>query len=460
VAFASPAASNEQVRDRLDELFEDLGEQEIKNIARPVRVWRWLRAAQAGAPATEAIGETETLPLPDKPSIAVLPFDNLSGDPEQEYFADGMAEDIITALSRFHEFFVIARNSSFTYKGQAVDVKQVARELGVRYVIEGSVRRAGNRVRITAQLIDAASGNHIWAERYDRDLDDIFAVQDDITERIAMAVGPELHSWELARARRKSLPELGVWEIIARANWHAWKFTEKDTGEAEALLSKALEGDPDYARIHAALSGAYSLDALYGWRRPLPESRAMSLQTALKAVELDKEDEFAQTLLGSILYLSKRHEEATQRLRTAIGLNPNYSFALGQLGIVLVYTHNHDEALELLHKAMQLSPKDLMLPFYVVMIGVHHFIEERYEDALVWADKALHENPNLPGGYRLLASAHGLLDNLTEARAAYEQLAQLAPGMTIAATIETGPLAFPDDIERFSEGLRRAGMPE
>jgi len=416
---------------------------------------------KAGLPETSSPRpEDETLSLPDKPSIAVLPFDNMSGDPEQEYFSDGIAEDIITALSRFHQFFVIARNSSFTYKGRAVEVKQVARELSVQYVIEGSVRRAGNRVRITAQLIDATSDHHVWAERYDRELDDIFAVQDDITERVAMAVGPELISTEMTRARRKSLPELGIWEVIARAHWHLWKYTERDIGEAEELLSKALEIDPDNANIHAALSAAYSLDGLYGWRRSASKSRAISLEMAQKAVDLDKEDELAHAQLGFSLFLSKQHMEAIQRLRTAINLNPNFSQALGQLGLVLVYTHSHDEALELLHKAIQLSPKDPMLPFCFIAIGVHHFIEERYDEACMWAEKALHENPNFPTGYRLLVTGHGMLDDFAEAHAAFEQYDRLAPGATIADILEMVPFAYEDDAERFAEGLRRAGMPE
>ncbi len=401
-----------QVRDRLDLAFVDGGERELKNIVRPVRVWHWADAAPTVA------AEPLPLPLPDKPSIAVLPFDNMSGDPEQEYFADGIAEDVITALSRFRSLFVIARNSSFTYKGGAVNITQVARELGVRYVVEGSVRKAGNRVRITAQLIDAASDHHIWAERYDRELDDIFAVQDDITGRIAMAVAPELYSMEMARARRKNLPELGVWEIVARANWHLSKFSEKDTGEAEDLLRKALELDPDYAGIHVALSGAYSNDGIFGWQRPQVDSRALALEMGERAVDLDNEDEHAHAQLGISLFRCKRHEEAAQRLRTAIKLNPNHSFALSNLGRVLVFTHNHDEGLELLHRAMQLSPKDPMLPLYLVFIGLHHFIEKRYGEARVWAVKALHERPSFPTGYRLMASANGMLGDLAAARAA------------------------------------------
>jgi len=331
-----------EVRGKISVEFTDGGAQAVKNIAEPVHVWRWSPNQQAPDKSIVA-GDSEPLPLPDKPFIAVLPFDNMSGDPEQEYFSDGIAEDIITALSRFHQFFVIARNSSFTYKGQAVEIKKVAGELGVQYVIEGSVRRAGNRVRITAQLIDAATSNHIWAEHYDRELDDIFAVQDEITERVAMAMGPELAAAEVARVRRKSIPELGTWEMIARANWHGSKFTEKDNGEAEILLAGALDIDPENARIHAALSATYLLDALYNWRRPPADSRSMTLEMAQRAVNLDREDEFAHAQLGFVLLALKRHEASTQRLRTAVSLNPNYSQALGTLGVVLVYTHNYDE---------------------------------------------------------------------------------------------------------------------
>ena len=441
----------ETVRDHLEVAFEDMGEVEVKNIARPVRAWRW-SPEQTVAAAPQA--------APDKPSLAVLPFDNMSGDAEHEYFSDSIAEDIITALSRFHQFFVIARNSSFTYKGRAVDIKQVADELGVQYVIEGSVRRAGNRVRITAQLIDAATGNHIWAERYDRELDDIFAVQDDITERIVMAVAPELGSTEMARARRKNLPKLGVWELIARVSSHYSKFADQDTGAAEDLLLKALERDPKGAKAHALLSTIYGLDALYGWRRPAPDSRTLALQMGQKAVELDREDEASHISLGISLYMLKWHEEAIERLRTAIKINPNHSNAVGHLGIVLVYSHQPEEGLAYLQKAIQLSPKDTMLPFYIVNIGMHHFIEERYDEARMWSDKSLHEHPNFPSGLRLLASALGMLGNLNEARAAYENLDRMAPGITIAACVQAVPVAFENDAERYAEGLRRAGMPE
>ena len=431
--------------------FTDLGPQDLKNIAEPVTAYGWgMTAAQA---------ERTALTLPDKPSIAVLPFDNMSGDPEQEFFSDGITEDIITALSRFHQFFVIARNSSFTYKGRAVAVKHVAQELGVQYVLEGSVRQAGIRVRITAQLIDASTGSHMWAERYDRELDDIFAIQDEITEHIATAIAPKLQLADVARARRKNVPELGPWELVARALWHVARYTEQDIGDAESLIEKALALDPENCRAHALLVTCYLLDGLYGWRRPQSESRAKMLRSAQQAVAIDKGDEYAQAQLGQALFMSKRHQEGIQQLEAAIEMNPNYSRAVGQLGVALIYTHEHERGLELLQKAMRLSPREANQHLYTTQIGVHHFIEGRYAEAVAWAEKALLENSTQPTPLRLLASAHGMLGNLDEARAAYDRLAELAPGVTIAATLEAVAFAYDNDAERYAEGLRRAGMP-
>ena len=454
---AISGTAHENIAGRIEVEFIDLGNQQLKNIARPVRVWQW--SPNAGDTAVTAATDMP-LPLPDKPSIAVLPFDNMSGDPEQEYFSDGIAEDIITALSRFHQFFVVARNSSFSYKGQAVEVKQVALDLGVQYVIEGSVRRAGNRVRITAQLIDAATDHHVWAERFDRDLDDIFAIQDEITERITMAVAPELQLTEMARARHGAIPELGVWELVARAISHISKTTEADHGEAQSLLSKAMALDPTDSRVHATLATAYNGDAIYRWRRPPSESHIMATELAEKAVELGKEDEYSHWILGIILFRSKRHEEAIRRFETAIAINPNYSMALGWQGVTLVYVHKYAEGLPLIEKAIRLSPKDPSLAYYLTSIGTHHFFEERFGEASKWAEKALHEKPNFPPAHLNLAAAHGMLGNLAEARAAYEQFDRLAPGSTITAWVESTNFVYEKDTALYIEGLRRAGMPE
>ena len=448
----------EEVRDRTDLVFENLGERTVKNINRPVQVWRWRRhgASKAGEAATPFA----SLPLPDKPSIAVLPFKNLSGDAEQEFFSDGIAEDIITALSRFHSFFVIASNTSFTYKGRAVDVKQVSRELGVQYVLEGSVRRAGNRVRVTSQLIDAVADRHIWAERYDRELDDLFAIQDEITENIAMSVAPELQAAEMERARRKTVPELGTWELVARATWHVARTSPESNAEAKSLLANALERDPQNAAALAALAMSYAIDALFGWHRPPPESLASAAEAAQQAVSLDKADERAHAALALVLFFSKQHDEAVRRLETAIQLNPNYSAAIGGLGNVLVYIHKHKKAAEHLHRAIRLSPRDPLVYWYILHLGMNEFIEERYESALEWFEKAVDENPNIPTGHRVLAAVHAQLGNLPAARAAYIELNRLVPGITIAASLQAAPFAFPADGERFAEAWRKVGMPE
>ena len=325
---------HDHVRDRLPFVFEDLGEQQVKNIARPVRVYRVrtpLTHPDASAPGSplsriagegaerqrREAGEGNTLALPDKPSIAVLPFANMSGDPEQEYFADGMVEEIITALSRIRWLLVIARNSTFTYKGKAVDVKQVGRELGVRYILEGSVRRAGGRVRITAQLIDAQGGAHLWAERYDRGLADIFAVQDEITERVVAAIEPELYTAEHIRSQRKPQQSLDAWECIIRALAYVGQSTRAGGEEAEALCRRAIAIAPDYGQAHSLLAWVIlrrtapsRLDAV------LPEASA----EARRALRLDDHDPWAHIVQGAVLFRTRRHEEAERSYRRGIGV--------------------------------------------------------------------------------------------------------------------------------------------
>ncbi|MCZ6771063.1 MAG: adenylate/guanylate cyclase domain-containing protein, partial [Proteobacteria bacterium] len=287
---------HEHVRAKLDFDFDDLGFQDVKNIAEPVHAY-----SIGMAKAVTSIEDPEpstSLPLPDKPSIAVLPFDNLSGDPEQEYFADGISEDIITTLSRSHWFFVIARNSSFSFKGTSFDVRQVAQELGVRYVLEGSVRKVGNRVRITAQLIDATTGNHVWANRYDRELDDIFAIQDEITEAIAGEVGPSFVAAEAKRAARKAPENLDAWDFAMRGNWHLWRSSREDFAEAKLLFRKAIALDPDSSNAQAGLALACQLEAGAGWADDLAESREEGFRAAQRAVALDDQNAWAHVALA------------------------------------------------------------------------------------------------------------------------------------------------------------------
>jgi len=451
-------AVHEQVRDRIDVPFEDLGDREVKNIDRPVRVWRWASggSAAASAPATTH----KPLSLPDKPSIAVLPFEDLSADKDQEYFADGIAEDIITALSRNRGVFVIARNSSFTYKGAAVDVKRVSQELGVRYVLEGSVRKAGNRVRITAQLIDAATGNHVWAERYDRDLEDIFAVQDEITQNIAATLGPELASAEIQRARRKDPTSLDAWDCTMRAMWHFAQATHEDMEEARRLALRAIELDPGAAPAFGILAFTHVRDVVNGWSKSAQQSIQEAYEAARKAVSLDDRDANAHWALGMANLFRRRFEDAVNSLETAIDLDPNNAFAHAGLANVLALVGRRDEAMEQFATAMRLSPRDPFKYLWFLWRGYAELTQEEYDQAAEWAQKALQINPDFPACLRLLAATYGQLGRTDEARAALDQLQCLVPGQTIAAARSQLPLKRPEDMERYLDGLRKAGLPE
>ena len=322
-----------EVHGKLSVEFADGGAQALKNIAQPIHVWRWSPNGQKPVrpPVVEQDGK---LSLPEKPSVAVLPFENMSGDPDQEYFADGIAEDIITGLSRNRGFFVIARNSSFTYRGGAVDVKQVARELGVRYVLEGSVRKAADQVRITAQLVDATTGNHVWAERYDRELKDIFQVQDDITHEIVATVAPELATAEMQRARRKDVQNLDAWECTMRAYWHAGRPTKEDNAEMKRLAEEAIRLDPEAAAGYSMAALSHVLDVLYAWTKSSEHSLSSASALAQNAMALDGRDAQAHWALGLVNMTQHRLDDALHQLETAIDLDPNYAHAHGHLGLM------------------------------------------------------------------------------------------------------------------------------
>ncbi len=340
---------HEQVRHKLNLNFEDMGDKTVKNIAEPIRVHRIVPEA--------APGGARALPLPKKPSIAVLPFDNMSGDPEQEYFADGISEDLITALSKIRWFFVIARNSTFTYKGQAVDVKQVAKDLGVRYVLEGSVRKAGNRVRITAQLIDATTGRHVWAERYDRELADIFELQDEMAQTIAGAIEPELGAAERERAARKAPENLDAWETCQRGLWHMWRFTKTDVAEARRLLRRAREIDTNFASAYANESYTHYLDVIVGHAESPDDSIAAGLAVGKTAVALDDKDPVGYFALGRIFMLRGEHDTSIAELETALSLNPSFAQAHHGLGFALALSGRLEEGAEALDSALRLSPR-------------------------------------------------------------------------------------------------------
>jgi TolB-like protein/predicted Zn-dependent protease len=447
------------VRDRLALTWRDGGEHAVKNIARPVRIWAWSPEA---APATPApLADTQqALPLPDKPSIAVLAFQNMSGDPEQEYFSDGITEDIITNLSKHRGFFVIARNSSFTYKGQPVDVTRVGRELGVRYVLEGSVRKAGKRVRITAQLIDATTGSHLWVEKYDRDLTDLFAVQDEITRELVGSLAPEMLEAEMQRARRKDPRTLDAWERAIRAQWHLARLTREDNAEALRLATQSTQLNPGATAGLNIAAFAHIYDAVYGWSASSAHSFAAAHEAARRAVALDARDEVSQTALGSTELFVGQHDDALARLRNAVELNPNLTWAHGNLGLALAFSGKGDEAAGPLNEAVRLSPRDQFCFLWLYLLGFAAFIAGRYQDALDHVERSLRQNSSIPGPYRLRAACLSELGRMEEARAALAEFLRIVPNATIGSMRAQLPLKQPEDFERYANALRRAGLPE
>jgi adenylate cyclase len=450
----------DQVRDKLDFSFADMGERQVKNIARPVRAHRILVAAEAVAPAgaRDPISKSAR-PVSQKPSIAVLPFANMSGDAEQEYFSEGITEDIITNLSRNRAFFVISRSTSFTYKGSGIDIGKVARELNVRYVLEGSVRRAGNRVRITAQLIDAETGHHLWGDRYDRELADVFAVQDEIAQSITGAIAPGIISAEIQHAQRKEPSQLDAWDRIVRAHWHIRRFTQSDLAEARRLLDEAIVLDPSNSMAFSDLAFALHFEAVFGWGDGPAESHARLGEAARKAVAADDSDAMAHTSLAIFDLFSGRHEEARRRLHRALELDPNSFFARGYLGVSYGFGGDYETALPHLEEAMRLSPRGPLLVIWCLCRGWAALTAERCEEAVEYATQAADANPEFPDIYAVLACAYGHLGRPVEARGALDQLLRRMPDLTASDKRLNRPFARPDDQERFLTGLCKAGLP-
>ncbi len=447
----------EEVRDRTDFKFEDMGEQEVKNIDRPVRVWRWI--ADAGLAASISAKTDEPLPLPDKPSIAVLPFDNMIGDPEQEFFADGMAEDIITALSRMPWFFVIARNSSFTYKGRAIDVKQVAGELGVKYVLEGSVRKSGNRLRITAQLIDATTGLHIWAERYDREIVDIFDIQDEVTQAIVGAIAPEFLSVEAKQARKKDPALLDAWECVMRGRALLWKMGRHDAAEAKTLFERAIELAPSGEFGTSDLAVVYYLEGYYRWSDSPEESLKRMVETAEQAVIADDTDVWALTILSWANIFAHKWEEALPPVERAIELSPNFASAIGLRGAVHALLGNPEQGIADHAEAVRLSPRDGMMVFWNMGLYWAYHCMGRYDEAAETARRGIRLAPQNPTFRRQLASALWWLGREDEARCAVKDYLGIAPGHTTADASKV-PSRDREPVDRFVEALRSAGLPD
>jgi len=449
----------QNVLGRLDSSFEDLGEQALKNIKRKVHVWKW-SGKFSGDPSRTARSRT-VLPLPDKPSIAVLPFTNMSGDPEQEYFADGMVEEIITALSRMRWLFVIARNSSFTYKGRAVDVRQVGRELGVRYVLEGSVRKAGNQVRITGQLIDAASGVHLWADHFDETLENVFDLQDQVTASVVGAIAPTLEQAEIERTKRKPTESLDAYDYFLRGMACVHRWTREGNDEALRHFARAVELDPEFAAAYGMAARCYSQRMVSGWVDDRQRETAEAERLAKRAATLGKDDAVALSAAGMTLaYVVGDLDGGAALIDRGLALNPNLALAGLFRGWVSVWLGEPEVAIESAARAMRLSPNDPQVYNMQAAIASAHFIAGRYTEASSWAESAAREQPNHLIATCIVAASGALAGRLTEAREAVARLSQLEPKLRISNLKDLVPLRRSEDLARLAEGLRKAGLPD
>jgi adenylate cyclase len=427
-----------EVRNKLPAAFEDLGEREVKNIREPVRVYRWTNDDAESTPGTEEA--EDALPLLDKPSIAVLPFDNMSGDPEQEYFADGITEDIITELSRNRWMAVIARNTTFTYKGAAVNVADVARELGVRYVIEGSVRKSSDRVRISVQLIEGLTGNHVWAERYDRQVIDIFDLQDEITRSVAAAIEPEIFAVEGHNASQRNAADLSAWDDMMRARAHFWRMTSADSGEAIKRLSDVLGRHPDNSLAHSMLAFMYLFSVHMGWLPPDPY-RATAASLARKAISLDEQDSWAHIALGYLKMMERDTDAAISELTRALNLNPNSATAFGYRAYAKAFGARTEDALEDVEQTFRLSPRDPQVPYFNGAKAVALFLGGNLEEAVGVVNRVLDMRPELVGAFRLKCSALAHLGRFEEAQEALARVLELQPDISLAALEQAQPYA-------------------
>jgi TolB-like protein/class 3 adenylate cyclase len=449
-----------QIRGKVDIVCNDLGPQTLKNIDEPMRAWRVQLGGQSSVVVKPA-SLAPTLALPDKPSIAVLPFQNMSGDPEQEYFADGMVEDIITALSRFGQLFVIARNSSFTYKGRAVDVKQVGRELGVRYVLEGSVRKAAKRVRITGQLIDATTGAHVWADRFEGGIEDIFDLQDQVTATVVGQLAPTLEKAEIERAKRKLTENLDAYDYHLRGLAKFYQITKQSTDDALALFHKAIELDPEFAAAYGMAARCYALRKINGWVTDQTHEVAEVTHLAGRAVELEKDDAIALCTAGfALAYVAGNIDFGAALVDRAISLNPNLAIAWSFGGMVRNYLGEPSKAIERFTQAKRLSPRDPVIHNTLSGLAQAYLYLGRYDEAASWADQAIGQDPNYLSSLRVAAASYALAGQSAKAAEVMGRLRKIDPALRLSNLQNYTTLRRPEDFASLAEGLRRAGLPE
>jgi adenylate cyclase len=452
-----------QVKARLDLSVSDLGATQLKNIAEPVRVYSLqvglpVRATPSAPSEVRFARASAAAVFPDKPSIAVLPFANMSGDAEQEYFADGISEDIITALSKLPQLFVIARNSAFTFKGKNVHISEVGKSLGVRYVLEGSVRKSGARVRITAQLIDASTSGHLWAERFDRDLTDIFAVQDDVTSQIVSALALNLNAGDRKRIAAEHTDNPEAYDCFLRGRELWWRHARASNLEAEELLRRAIELDLGFAPAYAFLGAAKINAYASGWSASTTEDLEEAEKAALLAVKLDERYPYALWALAGACLWTRRHDEAVSAAEKLVAFNPSFAEGYGMLGFILHYVGRSEEAVACIDRAMALDPfgSDMMLHFQ----GQALYQLGRYADAAGILKRRVVRNPDTDASRVLLAAAYGQMGMIEEARESWREALRVNPGYSLEQRRKVLPYKNPDDFDRVVDGLRKAGLPE
>lgn len=450
-AICVSAKVYEEVRDKLDYVFEDHGLKTIKNIAKPVHVFTLL----GGLQSTE---QHPPLAPPERPSIAVLPFDDMSEAHDGEFLADGIVEDITAALSRIRSFFVIARNSTFAYKGRAVNVRQVSRELGVRYILEGSVRKSRERVRVAAQLIDAVTGEHLWAERYDGTLEDIFDLQDRMTASVVGAIQPSIRAAEIERARRKRPESLSAYDIVMRALPFVWSFDIESNAAACQMLEEALALDPTYPLALSLSSWCSGQRIIYNWSTDIEKDRQDALEKAQAAAKLASDDPFVLTVLGATLTITREFEAALLLLSKALALDPNSAWAWNRSGWLHTFISEPETGITHFEKAIRLSPFDPTIFSSYAGIGDAHFVAGRYRDAVAWLEKARLANPKATWINRFLAASYALADMQPQAEACVKKLLAAHPGITVGAVRQAPPF-HKEIIDRLCEGLAKAGLP-
>ena len=483
------AVVHDQTRTKLDVDFQDLGEHAVKNMTDPVRVYRvnlsgvavkriaraarprrWRAPVAAAAIAVVAViagweiyrnlfpPAAQESAVPPVPSIAVLPFDNLSGDPQQAYFSDGITEDLINELSRVSGLLVIARNSAFTYKGRAVKVQQVAQELGVRYVLEGSVRKAGSRIRINAQLIDAGNGFHLWAARYDRELTDVFALQDDVVQKIVAALKVELTADEAERLSRAPQADPEVYDLMLRGREQFARFTRPGNEQARAIFERVIALDPGNARAHASLAFTHAQDVIRGWRDSPEGPIGRALDASRVALALDQSLPQVHFVLANVRIAQGRLDQAVAAARRAVELDPNYADGYAAMAQALNLSGKPDAALKVMEKALRLNPRQTFMHIYIT--GHGHFVAERYEDAAAKFEAVLERNPQFLHGHVFLAASYGHLGRVADAQWEVEEIRTLHPDFSIERARMSAPYKHQADLDRLIDGLRKAGLPE